>query len=211
MHVIVPIKRYSAAKTRLSVVLAPAERAQLANVLAQTVLFELGKARSATSVQVVTREPAVAGLCRSLGFLLLDDRGADGLNAAVKRALKAASAAGIHRVAVVHADLPLFRASAFDAVTDAHLSAPGPLTTIVTDIRGDGTNLLLTTTENGLPCLYGPASANRHAAASQARGIANRIVQCPRLSVDCDWPEDLRHPAIAGQFHPLPQAAGTAS
>lgn len=211
MHVIVPIKRYAHAKTRLAGVLAPVERARLARLLAETVLTGLAAARRATSVQVVSDEPALAQLCRPYGFsLLTDDKNAPGLNAAVERGLALARLAGHRRVAVVHADLPLFQASAFDAMADRYLAVPGPCTTIVTDMAGEGTNLLFTNTDPCLPCLYGRASASRHAAAARALGCSVNIVRCTPFSVDCDWPEDLRHLAAGGFGEPLSAAAGAA-
>lgn len=193
MHVIVPVKRYADAKTRLAPVLSPGARARFAQLLAERVLTELAASRTARSVLVVTDEPALAGLCRSLGFSLLAEGAPPrGLNAAVRRGLAAAGGMGAEHVAVVHADLPHFRAAAFDAVAAEHLGAPDRRCTIVTDGAGDGTNLRLSRLGDGLPALYGPESARRHAAAARSLGLAVRIVRCASLSTDCDTPDDLR-------------------
>lgn len=193
MHVIVPIKRYADAKIRLSPALSAQSRARLAGVLAENLLLELALSCVAARVVVVTGEPTLLAFCRPLGFdVLHETQPFHGLNGAVEHGLAAVSSTGADHVAVVHADLPGFRAEVFDAVARAHLDAPAPRCTIVTDMHGDGTNLRFSHVRDGLPALYGPKSAPRHAAAAQAAGLEARIIRHPSLSHDCDTPDDLR-------------------
>jgi 2-phospho-L-lactate guanylyltransferase len=196
LHAIVPIKRFALAKQRLSSVATLAERAELACAMADNLLEELTASRVVNGCTVVTAESTIAERARGFGFTVLTDPPAWGLNAAVGAGL-AMLPPKVDSV-VVHADLPLFRAAEFDDVARLHLSGIGQRMTLVTDRRGDGTNLRFLSGGAAIPPLYGPASAWRHRDAAFAESVPWIAVRSQPLSLDCDTPSDIAMILAAG-------------
>jgi 2-phospho-L-lactate guanylyltransferase (CobY/MobA/RfbA family) len=48
------------------------------------------------------------------------------------------------------------------------------------------------------PFQYGPASFRHHSARAADLGVDLRVVRDPRLALDVDRPDDLRHPLLDG-------------
>lgn len=191
MQVIVPVKSFRLAKSRLDSAFGSAMRVELARALARNILAELAQSASVTRVAVVTSEPEMAVQCAEFGAEYIWEAGDHGLNGALAVAERALRCADLP-TAVVCADLPFFRAAEFDRVAAGHLAAPGERLTLVSDHAGQGTNLRLVTRRGGLPHLYGVNSARAHRAAARARGM--HIVQpvSTTLSLDLDTPDQAR-------------------
>lgn len=85
---VVPVKRFSTAKTRLAPVLDSVERAQLARLMVEDVLdaLALGKELLLGTV-VVTADDNAAALARSRGAEVVSDLADNGINAAVGLAI----------------------------------------------------------------------------------------------------------------------------
>jgi 2-phospho-L-lactate/phosphoenolpyruvate guanylyltransferase len=175
--VVVPIKAFDLAKGRLASVLDPVSRRRLARDMAEHVLTRAAPA----PLLVVCDDDEVAAFATSLGARVCEDPGG-GLNAAVRHAASVLADEGVSHIGVVHADLPVARPYA------RWLCQPG--VTIVSDRRGDGTNLLVAPSV-GFEFAYGPGSFARHAAHARARGMRLRIVVEPSLALDIDTPADL--------------------
>lgn len=187
MHIIVPVKSFDAAKQRLSAACSPQQRRNVARAMALHLLGELQRVRRLEDVIIVSDEPEMARFADAHGLRLVVD-GGDGLNAAVEIALRtvpSGAAAG-----VVHADLPLFQARAFSRLVGQH-EGGGRQVTIVTDMSGTGTNILLCTPREAMKPRFGSDSCARHREMALAVGLQVEIVRSPSLSRDCDTPEDL--------------------
>lgn len=179
--VLVPVKAFSQAKLRLSPVLDPGARVELAQRMAATVLRAAGSLRTA----VVCDDETVRAWA--------DERGAEpiwtpglGLNGAVEAGIAHLARRGFDRVVVAHADLPL----ADDLAWVADFGG----VTLVPDRRGDGTNVASVPTTVGFRFGYGAGSFARHRSEAASLGLAVRIVPDRRLGWDVDVPADLEPP-----------------
>ncbi len=178
LAVLVPVKAFASAKTRLTPALGDEDRRALVRRMAEQVL----KAAAPLRVAVVCDDPEVAAWARARDALVLWEPGR-GLNGAVQSGVEQLAHMGVRRVVVAHADLPLARDLAglagFDGVT------------LVPDRRDDGTNVIELPTDAGFRFSYGPGSFTRHRAECDRLGLVVRVVRTPFLSYDVDWPSDL--------------------
>ncbi len=175
---LVPVKSFAAAKHRLSPALAPAARAALARRLAAGVVGAGG----GLAVAVVCDDREVATWARDLGALVIWEPGR-GLNGAVQEGVARLAAAGVERVVVAHADLPL--------ATDLRWVAGFAGVTLVPDRRGDGTNVVGVPARSPFAFSYGPGSFARHLAEAARLGLDVRVVYGSPLAWDVDEPADL--------------------
>jgi 2-phospho-L-lactate guanylyltransferase len=176
--VLVPVKAFRAAKSRLAPAVDPTTRACLARSMAERVLA----AAAPLPVAVVCDDPEVAEWAADRGALVLPAPGI-GLNRAVASGRAALAARGFARVAVVHSDLPAARNLAgllgFEGLT------------LVPDRHRVGTNVLCLPSALPFPFSYGPGSFERHLAAARASGLPVRILEPLELTWDVDLPDDV--------------------
>lgn len=178
--VLIPIRAFLRGKSRLEVLLDPLERAELLLSMADGVVDAAG----GLPVAVVTSASEVVGWARERGLVLLPDPGS--LDEAAAAGMRWATAAGLGRLVVAHADLP-FAHSLAAVLGDGRR----PLVTAVPCHRDDGTPVLSLPTGTAFRFAYGPGSFRRHAAETRRLGLALRVVRDPSLSRDVDRPEDL--------------------
>ena len=184
--VLVPVKAFGDAKRRLADALDAAARLALAQAMAGTVLAAADGLRTA----VVCDDDDVRRWAAALGAEAIWTPGL-GLNGAVGAGVEHLARAGVQRVAVVHADLPL-------AVELASYTE-GEGVTLVPDRHGDGTNVASIPTGVGFTFAYGPGSFRAHRAEATRLGLTLRLVADTRLGWDVDVPADLEVPA---ELHP---------
>ena len=178
-HVLVPVKRFDGAKSRLAGVLNAEERAGLMHELLEVVLAALREA-DVGPVTVVSSEPLeLSGVSR------FDDRGLpwnDALDAAMREAVSEEIAA------VVAADLPLVTAEEIRALVEA-TPAVG---IAVARAHDGGTNAVSMRPPAALVTCFGEVgSAQRHAERALARHLDHVVLDLPGLAFDVDTPEDL--------------------
>ncbi|WP_433759825.1 2-phospho-L-lactate guanylyltransferase [Nocardia sp. CA-135398] len=193
LHAVIAVKSLDRAKSRLADRLRPEHRARLVlAMLADTVSAAVAVPRIA-SVTVVTPDPVVADLARTLGAVVhpeprrvIDATDPDGLNTA----LTDAAAALRHRhgpveLLALQADLPALRP---DELSDMLTTAPEGVRSVVVDHAGSGTAaLVVRDTVAPLDPRFGPGSARRHIAA----GAVDLHGDWPGLRLDVDTAEDL--------------------
>ncbi|MGH9063981.1 MAG: 2-phospho-L-lactate guanylyltransferase [Acidimicrobiales bacterium] len=187
--VLVPVKAFEEAKVRLARALPGPERAELAREMARRVLA----AAAPLPVAVVCDDAGVASWARSLGAVVVWEPGL-GLNRAVEAGVARLAAAGVARVTVAHADLPLATDLSWVGVgagRPGSLPVDAPLATLVPDRRLDGTNVASIPTSARFRFSYGPGSFLRHWAEAVRSGLAVEIVREPSLAWDIDLPDDL--------------------
>lgn len=185
LAVLVPVKRFSAAKGRLAGVLTDADRARLAEWLATRVLTVVDE----IPTFVACDDEHVATWAKLHGAKVLWSRGL-GLNGAVDDGIRQISGLGFEHITVSHADLA--RPAALPTV------ARQGCVTLVPDRRRDGTNVMSFPTKSALSASYGGGSFSRHL--QQAQAIDNvelEIRTDPDLSLDVDTAHDLAHPLIS--------------
>lgn len=176
--VVVPVKSFTEAKSRLGVALNPTQRARLARDMTASVL----SAGRPLPCFVVCGSADVAAWAVGNGAGVIWHR-PDGLNEAARFALARLADDGFDRVVIAHGDLPL-------ATDLAHLATDDGVT-IVTDRHGGGTNVLSLPATTDFTFRYGPGSAAAHQAEAVRLGLRTRIVSDDRLGWDVDVINDL--------------------
>ena len=172
---LVPIKQGANGKSRLASVLTREDRDALALRMARHVLTELQNCAAIAEIAILSANcpewwPGNWG----------EDSGA-GLNAEITAWRRSVGAAP---VLIVHADLPLLRASEIDELLEV-AAAEG--IALATDRAGEGTNALAIGDGRPFDFRFGPGSRALHAV--QAPGLA--VLDLPGLTADIDTPEDL--------------------
>jgi 2-phospho-L-lactate guanylyltransferase len=195
MHIwgVVPVKRFDAAKSRLSSVLGDSERAALARSLFEHVLTVLGSCPELAGVSVVTDSAEVADLAAARGAVAVrDPEGTDALSDKIDFALDELAARGVDAAMVLMSDLPDLRVADVQLLT-AELARVDMV--IVRDARGEHTNALCLRLQPRQPTAFGARdSFQRHCQAAALRGLSVATPEVPTIAFDIDTPEDLaRH------------------
>lgn len=183
--VVLPVKPFSSAKSRLAAELGPWRR-ELAHAFFLDTLRAVRATTGVRTVVVVTSDPLAATQARTMGAAVGHDTPGLGLNAAV-RAGAARSAALNPRgpVAVITADLPGLSPQ---ELAEVLAQARCHRRTFVPDHAGTGTTVLTSLVPAALSPSFGAGSARLHAA-SGAFSIGPAADSGIRL--DVDTPEDL--------------------
>lgn len=221
LHIVVPVKRLSESKSRLSPVLPEKERLALAWSLLRHVLAVVQQAKAMLPARgaVISADPAVLDAAREFGLTpLVEEALMEGvpagseatLNAALTQAARWASSQSASALLILPADLPfvtpldiktLWRASQQLYSARAMVIAP--------DSHNAGTNALLVRPPAALRFKFGPDSFRRHCQQAQQLGIAYHIHRSPRLGLDVDLPADLAQYLTLEQADPQEDAMQT--
>ena len=184
--VLVPVKRFRAAKGRLVGTLDSGQRAQFARWMATGVLAAV---RSHAAF-VACDDDEVAEWAESQGADVIWCQGL-GLNGAIDDGVGQIVKLGVDHLVVSHADLP--------RPHNLVLVARAGCVSLVPDRRRDGTNVMSFPARAPISASYGAGSFRRHLAQATAlapTGIAVEVRADPDLSLDVDTPADLAHPSI---------------
>jgi 2-phospho-L-lactate/phosphoenolpyruvate guanylyltransferase len=187
---ILPVKRFSRAKQRLSAGVAPELRAELARAMVADVLDALARTPSIDSVIVVSGERSLAQAAADRGAIVVVDDLESGQSAAVTSGLDAARAAGAERVLCVPGDCPGIDAAEVEALLRARPHAKREVV-VIPDRHGTGTNGLLLTPPDVITPSFGAGSCERHLALARAAGVAARLAHPRSLLLDVDTGADL--------------------
>jgi 2-phospho-L-lactate guanylyltransferase len=183
LAVLVPVKRFSAAKGRLAGVLTDHDRARLAEWMASRVLEVVAE----IPTFVACDDEDVAAWARRMGAEVIWGAGL-GLNGAVDDGVERIASSGFDHVVISHADLAL-PASLLEVATEGSI-------TLVPDRRHDGTNVMSFPAAHRLSAAYGGGSFSRHLEQALAVPIPVEVRSDHQLSLDLDTPRDLAHPLI---------------
>jgi 2-phospho-L-lactate/phosphoenolpyruvate guanylyltransferase len=193
--VVVPIKDFRRAKQRLSSVLTPDERIELARRMATHVIT----IAVPHDVYVVCDDHEVAAFAEALGAEVLW-RPNLGLNGAIAAGVEHIADA-VDRVVVAHSDLPLARS--FVSLLDADDVA------IVADRHGRGTNAIALPTGAPFTFRFGPGSFAAHRREAARHDLKVTRIHDDGLSWDVDTPDDLAHSDLATFLAWLPKRFST--
>jgi 2-phospho-L-lactate/phosphoenolpyruvate guanylyltransferase len=178
----VPVKSLSRAKSRMSPVLAPLERAALSLALLEDVL-DAALGVPGWEVWVVSPDEAVLEIAVRRGATPLPEHRPP-LGSAVRQAEEEATERGMAALAILPADLPLLRAPELASA----LQTLGPVVASPAS-TGGGTNFLLRRPPNAIPARFGPDSFRKHEHSARTRGLPLSVVDTPGLAFDLDLPE----------------------
>jgi 2-phospho-L-lactate guanylyltransferase len=185
---IVPVKRFSAAKTRLAGSAASSARAALAAAMLADVLAALGRSAEVERVIVVSGEPAAVEAARAAGAETIDDPLDAGHSEAASLGVRAALGAGARIVALLPGDCPLLDPGELDrALRNLEPGSAG----VVPDRHGSGTNALLLDPPGAIDPAFGPGSRARHLELARSAGVRPLVIDLPSLELDLDTADDL--------------------
>jgi 2-phospho-L-lactate guanylyltransferase len=185
-RIIVPHRGLESAKTRLSPVLDPDERAALAEALLRHVLEV---ATEVAEVVVISPDGDLESLVAMAGARLSVQRGL-GLNRGLDQARAEALAEGVDRLAVLHGDLPTLTGPDISALLDG-VVGERPMVAIAPDAAETGTNGLALSPPDVVAFQFGPGSFEAHRRAGKRAEAWITVVRRPGLSFDIDTPADL--------------------
>ncbi len=195
---IIPVKPLVRAKTRLSAVLTPQQRSDLAENLLRHVLQTVRTVPQVAGTLVISRDNKVLAIARDFGAHTIQEAGQLELNSALMRATQAVAGWKGGAVLILPADLPLVAADDLSAMID--MGRNGTTVVIATDQNSDGTNAMLVRPPGLFTYAYGPGSFERHKLAAQSAGATVKTYASDRLALDIDLPEDLeRYNRISGK------------
>jgi 2-phospho-L-lactate guanylyltransferase len=184
LAVLVPVKRFTAAKGRLTGVLSDDDRARLAEWMASGVLDVVAE----IPTFVACDDDQVAEWATRMGAEVIWGAGL-GLNGAVDDGVERIATSGYDHLLVSHADLALPR-SLLDVAHEGAI-------TLVPDRRHDGTNVMSFPATHPIRAAYGGGSFTRHLEQALAFGtVPVEVRSDPHLSLDLDTARDLAHPLI---------------
>ncbi len=185
---IVPVKRFDAAKQRLSDALAAGPRAALAAAMLADVLSSIARSPRVNKTIVVSGEPAVAAIAAEVGACLLDDPDDAGHSRAAAIGVDAALLAGAEVAALLPGDCPLLDSGELDR---AIAQAPPASVGVIPDRHRTGTNGLILRPPDAIEPSFGPGSCERHLRTAGERGLAAAVLALPSLALDLNTAEDL--------------------
>lgn len=189
LWVIIPVKPFVRAKSRLSQVLTPEERSQMAEGLLRHVLGVVRDVPQVAGTLVISRDSKAHAVARELGAYTVMESGTPELNNALMRATQVVRSWKGGAVLILPADLPLIEPS--DVAALVQMGKGFNTVVVATDEQGDGTNAMLVRPPGLMRYSYGPGSFQRHIAEAEAQGATIQVYESPRLALDIDLPEDL--------------------
>ncbi len=198
---VVPIKEFAGAKQRLSGLLTPPQRRELARTMATAVLTALVEVPALAGIAVVTQDREATVLAQRFGARVITEGAADGHTGAVDGARRVLAAEGRGGMITLPGDIPLITAQEVSAVLAA--TAPAPSFSIVPAHDQLGSNAVLCAPPLSVKLRFGEDSYFPHLDAARAAGIEPAIISLPGIGMDIDHPADLL------KFLAMPQSKAT--
>lgn len=185
---LVPVKSFDKAKVRLTGVLTPAERSQLAKSLLAHVVDTLRQTQGLAGIAVVAEGYDVLAYAESLGVTAFLQEPSSHLGAVVDGAFARLAKKGATSALVVMSDLPLAQPVSFEALLKR---MNGCDWLVVPDETFEGTNVLGVSLPSKVPTCFGRhGSFGQHLARAKEHALRCDVAEDARLAFDVDTPED---------------------
>ncbi len=201
---IIPVKPLKNAKSRLSPILQPDQRYELALAMFRHVLSVTTTAQLVSGVLVISRDTKALAIAREMGAKTLQEGAISNLNPALLRATAVVKSWRADAILILPADLPFISADDIGAMIRL---AQEHSIVIATDRERDGTNALLVRPPGAIEYEYGRGSYERHLQNAGRAGLPVALYESDRMTLDIDVPDDLNdyHKILArGRFRHLP-------
>lgn len=182
-YAIIPVSRFSQAKTRLSPTLTPLERENLLKAMLIDVINTIKT--SVDEVVVISSDKDVLNFVDDLNVICLKEEGETDLNGALMQAVCWCSQKA-DQVLIVPSDVPLIRQSQAQEMVELTIKWP----VIIAPAKGGGTNALLIPTQ-GFQTKFGDCSFFKHLEEAEKTGLHRYIYDSFYLSLDVNTSEDL--------------------
>ncbi len=190
-YAIIPVSRFSNAKTRLSPTLTTNERENLLKSMLKDVIKVLKK--NVTEVLVISADPDVLAYVEKLEVISLKEEGNTDLNGALTQALNWCSKHCL-KVLIVPSDIPLIKEEHVQKILEKGRKA----NMVIAPAKGGGTNALLVPAE-GMEMKFGECSFFEHLKVAENKGFSYSIFDSFYLSLDVNTAEDLGEIIIHGK------------
>jgi len=194
--ILIPVKEFAAAKSRLAPHFSPEERGSLASALCRDFFVVIGQVHCVDSVFVASKEQAVLDWATARGWETIPEREQISESDSVDSASRLLAERGVTALLRLPADIPLV--GAHDIATLFDQIGPPPFALLVPSRDGTGTNALLRSPPTLFPSHFGPGSFDKHLSEAARAGAETRIFYNPRIAKDVDDIDDLR--AICSQL-----------
>lgn len=187
--IVIPVKAFAAAKTRLSPIVSADARAGLAEAMCRDVFAAVADVRGVDRILVVTNEPRALAWADERGWERLKEHQQISESASVDMACRHCAEQGVRTVLRLPADIPLVCSSDIEALFSALPDSPGCV--IVPSRDGSGTNALLRSPPAAFESHFGKDSFVAHLAAARAADLPVIVVRNGNIELDVDEPADL--------------------
>ena len=184
---VVPIKAFASAKTRLSERFDAEQRAALAQASAARVLAAVAGCLQVDMRIAVVETDAAAKMARHFEFDVIQRTDIYGQSLAVGAGFHAAMKHGATNVLTVSADVPLVRPKDIEEM----LKPKAPVLVMVSDREGLGTNALRLDPAIEMRLHFGPGSLALHRSEAAELKLPVKVIDNPRVRIDIDVPEDI--------------------
>ena len=181
---VIPVKRLSEAKSRLSPRLSPRERATLVETILRRTVDVLKEVGAIDRIAVATEERTLIDSLSSVEWL--PDMG--GLNPSLVHAASWAADLKARSMLVLPCDLPLLEGRDIRALLDSGHAEPG---VSIAPTQDGGTGAILLSPPEVIAPAFGPDSFMRHIENARARDLPVRTVIRRGFSHDLDTADDL--------------------
>jgi len=185
-RVVLLMKDFELAKTRLASVLDPAARRVVATDFALAALSAVGPG----ALVVAGSEPAAAG-AREMGNEVVVEETPSGQNPAARLGIEAAVERGANAVLLLSSDLPLIDAGVVDRLLSWADGLPRPVVVAVPATGRGGTNGLYLAPPDVIDLHFGDDSLVKFESDARDRGVRFEVYESPELALDVDEPSDL--------------------
>ena len=185
-RVILLMKDFELAKTRLSSVLDAAARRVIATDFALAALDAVGPA-----ALVVAGSENAAEVARGMGNEVVVEEHAGGQNPAARLGIEAAVERGADAVLLLSSDLPLIDAGLVARLLAWADGLPRPVVVAVPAIGRGGTNALYLAPPGAIELHFGDDSLTKFEADARGCGVRFERYDSPELALDIDEPSDL--------------------
>ena len=187
--IVIPVKAFANAKSRLARYLMPNERVELARAFCLDLFATIAKVRGVDAVFVISNESCALEWAKQNGWVTLTESQQLSESASVDFACHSCESLGIKALLRIPTDVPLLRS---EDVEQIFAALDGATSCVMIPSRdGTGTNALLRSPPRAFPSLFGKDSLARHREAAHAAGVAVKIIRNQRIELDVDEPGDL--------------------
>lgn len=188
---IIPVSRFTYAKTRLSPTLTPIERENLLKSMLKDVTNALKN--HVEGVVVISSDEDVLYYLEELEVIPLKEKGSTDLNGALNQAIKWCSSHA-DQVLIVPSDVPLIKPEYVDEI----ISMGETKDVIIAPAKGGGTNAMLCPVK-GMKMLFGDCSFFEHIKLAKSMEWSVEIYDSFYMALDVNTAEDLGEIMLHGK------------
>ncbi len=187
--IVIPVKVFADAKSRLSCCLSTTARAGLAEAMCKDLFQIAGRVRGVDRIFVVSNEMRALKWAKQRGWTALPEAHQISESASVDLVCRHCQQTGVQSLLRIPTDIPLVQSSDIEEIF-AELPQ-SPACVIVPSRDGTGTNALLRSPPALFPSFFGKDSFTQHLAAARDSHASVKILRNARIGLDIDEPGDL--------------------